>query len=137
MQEYLEANNGEISIAEKQFIFQCRSRMLELKCNMKKDNQDLTCSACGIEDETQMHLLLCESLKQNSSDEAHEITYTDLFSDDITKIKGVGNTLKSKMKQMFKSYKVKRVPESKKQTRTQRKQTTLKTKPKIRNKTKT
>ena len=58
MQEYLEANNGEISIAEKQFIFQCRSRMLELKCNMKKENQDLTCSACGIEDETQMHLLL-------------------------------------------------------------------------------
>ena len=65
-----EANKSEMNIDEKQFLFKCRSRMLEVKCNMKNDHlQDLKCSACGLEDETQMHLLQCEILNQNVNEE--------------------------------------------------------------------
>ena len=106
-QEYFEANNGGLSLSEKQFIFQCRSRMLAFKCNMKKDSQDFKCSACGIEDKTEMHLSLSENLNQDIIEEAHVITYIDLFSEDITKIKVVGNILKKKMKKMFLSSKIK------------------------------
>ena len=76
MQEYLEANNGEITIAKKQFLFQCRSRMLELKCYMKNENlNDCKCSACGLEDENQMHLMQCIKLSHENYEEAHEIVY--------------------------------------------------------------
>ena len=86
MQEYLEANDDVLSIAEKKFLFQCRSRMLELKCNMKNDNfKDLKCSACGREEESQMHLMQCEKLNHDNTEEAHDIKYSDLFSDDIIK----------------------------------------------------
>ena len=36
-QEYLEANKCEMNIDEKQFLFKCRSRMLNLKFNMKNE----------------------------------------------------------------------------------------------------
>ena len=135
MQEYLEANDGVISIAEKKFLFQCRSRMLELKCNMKNSNlKDLKCSACGLEEESQMHLMQCEKLNRDNIEEAHEIKYSDLYSEDLLKIKLAGNYLKSKMKQMFDSYKIKRITTYQKQTKKikQRKQVTRKIKPKIR-----
>ena len=74
LQEYLEANNGEMSVDEKQFMFKCRSRMLDLKCNMKNDHlKDLKCSACGLEEETQMHILQCEIINQNDIKETHAI----------------------------------------------------------------
>ena len=139
MQEYLEANDGEITLAEKQFIFQCRSRMLEVKCKMKNENlKDLKCSACGKEDESQMHLMQCQNLNHDNIEEAQEIRYSDLFSSDILKMKVVGNILKSKMKQMFDSFKLKRIPRIKEKTRRKniRKPNTIKTKPKIRNKKK-
>ena len=136
MQEYLEANAGDMNIAEKQFLFQCKSRMLDVKCNMKSENlKDLKCTACGKEDENQMHLLQCESLNQELIGESHEIDYGDLFSDEITKMKVIGNILQSKMKQMFEKFKVKRVQKFKKQTKkpNQQKPLTKKIKPKIRN----
>ena len=137
MQEYLEANDDVLSIAEKKFLFQCRSRMLELKCNMKNDNfKDLKCSACGREEESQMHLMQCEKLNHDNTEEAHDIKYSDLFSDDIIKMKVAGNYFKSKMKQMFESYKTKITTIFRKETKKTKhmKQVTRKTKQKTRKK---
>ena len=64
MQEYLEPYSDKISIKEKQFVFKCRSNMLEVKANMKNHHKDLTCSACSKEEETQKHLMQCEVLNK-------------------------------------------------------------------------
>ena len=114
LQEYLEANNGEMSVDEKQFMFKCRSRMLDLKCNMKNDHlKDLKCSACGLEEETQMHILQCKIINQNDIKETHAIDFTDIFSDDLVKMKAAGKTFMLKMKHLYAKYKLKREPNQK------------------------
>ena len=43
---------------EAQLIFKMRCRVTEVKNNMKGSYDNLECTACGIEDETQIHILL-------------------------------------------------------------------------------
>ena len=87
-------------------LFQCRSRMLDLKCNFKNYNLiHLKCSACGLIDENQMHLMQCPMLNQNNIEEAHQTKYIDIFSEDIMQMKAAGKILKTKMTTMFDKYK--------------------------------
>ena len=59
LQDYLMSG---LSIKEKSFIFLARSRMLNVKCNLKVGRTDLLCSICGLEDEEQEPLLSCTAL---------------------------------------------------------------------------
>ena len=47
---------------EKRLLFRLRSRTLELKGNFPGQFQDLICRTCGLADETQCHLRLCEAI---------------------------------------------------------------------------
>ena len=96
LQNYLESD---LSIKEKSFIFLARSRMLDLKCNFKVGRSDLLCSKCGIEEETQQHLLSCALLVENcvvNSDYVPQ--YSDLFSNDSMKLRMIGRILITKFK---------------------------------------
>ena len=47
------------------FIFQARTRMLNVKANYKNGNSNLKCRACNKFEENQPHLLICEELNEN------------------------------------------------------------------------
>ena len=46
-----------MTIQEKCFAFQARSRYVPVKCNFKIGQYDMKCRQCGIEDETQEHII--------------------------------------------------------------------------------
>ena len=65
LQNYLKPGDF-MTIQEKSFIFEVRSRMLPVKFNFKTSQSDLKCRKCGIDDEDQKHLLTCTALEDNS-----------------------------------------------------------------------
>ena len=66
---------------------------------MKNENiNDFKCSACGLEDKNQMHFMQCIKFRHDNVKEAHEIKYSDIFSEDISKMKHVGKLFKIKDK---------------------------------------
>ena len=100
MQDYLmpnEANN--MKKEDAQIIFQIRSKVMNLKMNMKGKFEKFECSICFIEEETQEHVYLCEKIwnlkKQNNLNipKYEEILYGDVFQ----KLK-VSRILKENMK---------------------------------------
>ena len=82
MHRYLEPDS-EISLTKKQFVFKYRSRVLEVKTNIKNVHRDLTCSVCDKEEETKMHLMQCKMLIKTKHEEAHEVSFMDIFCTDI------------------------------------------------------
>merc|ERR1712179_476095 len=71
---------------EKKFLFQLRSRMIDVKTNFKNNNSDLSCPLCDIKEDDQKHVLECPTLLNNTSDVAEgNISYDDIFSNDVLK----------------------------------------------------
>ena len=50
MQNFLEGS--ELETAEKKFLFQMRSRMLNVKCNFKNNHSDLSCPLCSLKEDS-------------------------------------------------------------------------------------
>ena len=98
LQEYLAANNVETSVEVKQFAFQCRSRMLQLKTNMKNNHDEVLCSACGLCDETQLHLMQCKVINENDNENTHENDHEGIYSTDINAMFRVTKAMKHRMK---------------------------------------
>jgi hypothetical protein len=67
MQEYLGPN--EMGIDEEKFLFQLRTRMIEVRNNYSGSYLDLRCPLCKAEVDTQQHLLECKKLEIVSSQE--------------------------------------------------------------------
>ena len=67
-------------------IFKTRTRMIETKSNYKnKYKNNMTCRACGQEEETQNHILQgCNALHQNNE---NKVNQDDFFTNDITHLK--------------------------------------------------
>ena len=103
---------------KKSFIFKCRSNMLKVKLNRKKLYQDLTCEAWKLQEQSQMHILQCYKLKGNDSKTSQEITYKNIFDDNILKMKKVSKErlkiLKTYQKDKEKHKKVNIKPKKKK-----------------------
>ena len=57
MQKYLKPNKIKINLEEAQEIFRLRSRVSEVKTNFKGSFDNLDCDVCGIENETQKHII--------------------------------------------------------------------------------
>ena len=72
-QEYLAPNDTEKSVHAKQFAFKCRSGMLNLKYNLKNKDTDISCSACGAEEETLQHVMQCEAIQSNTEKQDEKI----------------------------------------------------------------
>ena len=59
-------------------IFKARTRMLMVKCNYKNGHRDLTCRACGKNEETQTHVLEeCEKINEEERPVTKEMIFTE------------------------------------------------------------
>ena len=86
LQSYFSPDNV-INVQLAKFIFQARSRMLDLRGNFKQKyrNNDLNCELGCKKEETQEHLLTCEMLDDNSVSIPQVLKYDDLFSNQLEK----------------------------------------------------
>ena len=82
-----------MTIKEKSFIFSLRSQMLDINGNFKNGKSDLKCRKCGMEEESQRHLLVCPKLSDYSLINDTTIIYEDLLGFDCNKIELVGKVL--------------------------------------------
>ena len=63
-------------------IFKARTRMLKIKNNFKKGNQNLKCRACNTAEETQKHVL--EECKGLHTCENTKVTNEEIFDENPT-----------------------------------------------------
>ena len=98
LQSYLKPGNS-MTIQDKSFMFQARSRMLQVKGNFKIGLSDIKCRKCKLEDEEQHHIFKCPALEENNVIPNSNIPqYEMLFSDDPKNIMIIGNILRTKFK---------------------------------------
>ena len=95
MQNYLKSDS-DLNLEEKKVAFKLRSRMVELKMNMKNKHKTLTCDVCElnneIHNETQEHIYICENYKCGGNEEQ-----------DVKEI-FLNNRYTMKLKQVVKNY---------------------------------
>ena len=61
MQNYLMPNESNLKLKDIQLIFSLRCRTTDVKMNKKSQHETYECRACGIEDESQIHIISCKS----------------------------------------------------------------------------
>ena len=84
MQNYLQPNTTDITNKEAKLLFQIRSRMLNIKMNMKSKYKDnLKCEICEKEDESQEHMLECTELVKGNDIIMYIPEYGEIFEEDI------------------------------------------------------
>ena len=84
LQEYLQGNA--LETREKKFLFQLRTRMIDLKINFKNSYTDLSCPLCARADDSQEHVLLCSVLMKNTSFVVSgAVEYFHIFHSDVGK----------------------------------------------------
>ena len=96
MQKYLQANSCKITKEEAQLIFKLRCRTINVKRNLKGIYDNLNCTACGTEEETQEHVLKCEELNKNK--EKNNVEYSKLFNGTVVEQLKIAKTFKENMK---------------------------------------
>ena len=83
MSEYLlPQKNENLSIADKQYIFAIRNRMIDIEFNFPKNKISKTLCCCG-EIENMNHIYSCKILNQESI----KTSFEEIFNDDIRKQK--------------------------------------------------
>ena len=101
LQPYL-SSQRETTIKQKATLFKLRTRMLNVRDNFKSGKEDVLCKCCQKEIESQIHLLSCEKLMDNSLvTNLHR--YEDLFLEDADKVEAIGHILAEKF-ELFKKY---------------------------------
>ena len=96
LQPYLQPGVVDLTIKEKAFVFEARSRMIDIRDNFKNGKSDLKCRACNVEVEDQPHLLRCTKLVENGEIVQDIPNYSDLFGEDAAKIAAVSRILQRK-----------------------------------------
>ena len=92
-------------IQEKAFIFKVRSRMLDVKNTFKTSNSELLCRMCNIDEESQRHLLVCQSLSDSSIIASNSVVYEDILDIHVDKLAIIGRILIQKFKMFSNSTK--------------------------------
>ena len=82
IQKYLRTNSCKIRKEEAQLIFKLRCRTVRVKRNLKGMFDDMNCTACGLEEETQEHVLICSKLTNNKGD--MNVKYEKLFNGTVS-----------------------------------------------------
>ena len=102
LQEYLRPES-KLKIVEKNDIFKIRSRMVDLKGNIKGKYTNYKCEPCSLKGikkkETQKHVFKCSQLNT----EVRNIKYKDIFGSNINKMKYIMKRMNqnlSKLKQL-------------------------------------
>ena len=104
MQPYLKPN--EIQIHEAKFIFQLRTRMVDVRLNYRNRYSDTICPNCKAAPDDQPHLLECTLLVDTTAVASSTIKYESLFNSDlqeVVKVSRLINTNFRKRKQILKS----------------------------------
>ena len=78
IQKYLQPNSINMRKEDSQLIFRLRCRMTQIKVNLKGKYDTLECSACGIEEENQQHVICCKEINEKRSME--NIKYENIFN---------------------------------------------------------
>ena len=78
LQDCWSPSSGLVSL-EAKFIFMLRTRMLDIKSNYQGKHNDLSCSICDSQQDTQQHLLQCQKLKDGNEIIKQIPDYDDLF----------------------------------------------------------
>ena len=90
LQEYLRSHRSG-TINEKARLFQIRSRMLQLKANFKTGQENIMCTLCEAEEESQTHLLSCKALSSYSVISSDRTpVYEDIYSEDANMVEAMG-----------------------------------------------
>ena len=97
MQRYL--TPSDLLNSQVKFIFQARTRMLNVKANYKNGNSDLQCRACNKFEENQPHLLVCEELNNNLISKENPV-YEDIFYENFDKLKITASMLETSFKKL-------------------------------------
>ena len=84
MQKYLQPNNIRISREETQLIFKLRCRVTNVKTNMRSMYLEVICDACGIQEESQKHIIQeCLKLNENNDSIKYEKIYNGSVSEKV------------------------------------------------------
>ena len=99
MAGYLKSSDLELSVRERQFLFQCRVSDIDLRGNRTWKYNETHCIACKDRNiqETGYHVLECNVLCNISNDISYIPSYRDLFSADIEEQIYVSKILHSNM----------------------------------------
>ena len=100
MQDYLMPNDtNNMNKEDAKMIFQIRSKVMNLKMNMKGKFDKFECSVCFIEEETQEHVYQCEEIwKLKKQSNKNIPNYEEILWGDILQKLKVANILKENMK---------------------------------------
>jgi hypothetical protein len=79
MKRYFLPSEAKQKKEESQLIFKLRSKMTDLKMNFKGIYDSYECEACGLEDESQDHILKCKEILKISKEEDKIPNHERLF----------------------------------------------------------
>ena len=91
------------------FLFQARTRMLDLKMNFKRmyKSEELSCPLECNELDTQQHLLICQKIQSKVLANKSTPVYEDLFSKEVKKQVCIAAVLEERLKTRNKMVKAK------------------------------
>ena len=98
MQNYFKSNRHRISQEESQMIFKMRSRVTNVKMNYKGNYENLDCSVCNKENESQKHIIECSEILKHRKDMTKVIEYEKLFGENVRIQKEIVNCFMENMK---------------------------------------
>ena len=99
MQKYLKPNKANIRIDDAQTIFKLKCRVTEVKVNFKgKYDDELNCRACGIEEESQKHIIMCKALNENK--EVENLNYENIFNGTVKEKLKIATKFKENLKML-------------------------------------
>ena len=99
MSDYLDANENEMTVEERTWIFQWRTCDTEVKSNRKWKHTNLKCDICDTNEiETQSHTLTCKVLMELNNQITYIPHYLDLYGDDLEEKFYVSDILKGNIR---------------------------------------
>ena len=84
MKRYFLHSDVKASKKEIQMVFKLRSRVTDLKTNLKGMYESFECTACGKEEESQKHILECEELIKWNKEIKEKPEYEKIFEGNIS-----------------------------------------------------
>ena len=97
MADYLTPNG--ITNSEAKFLFNARTRMLDVRSNFPGKHSDTLCPLCDDANDTQEHLLMCMELAMAGTAVTNLPNYEELFEESLDAKVYISRLLKEKMSQ--------------------------------------
>ena len=100
MAHYLRANSFDLTVKDRQFLFQCRTNDIDAKANRTWRYEDITCVSCKDlnQIETGKHILECSVLQNQNNIISYIPDYNDLYSTEVQEQIYVSQVINENMK---------------------------------------